>query len=112
MSRSSKWIRRSKRWAIYHRDGFRCVYCRAEEGRLTLDHVYPDSGDDATNLVTACYGCNSAKQDLSLRAWYAKLRKRGLNTKAIGRRVRRLTMKPLDRALGRRLAKSELPCDD
>src|SRR5437763_2703527 len=55
-----------KRDQIFHRDGYRCVYCGeqfpAEE--LTLDHVQPrvHGGDRSEgNLVTACMGCNTLK---------------------------------------------------
>lgn len=61
------WIRREKRLAIYLRDGLGCCYCGAgvEEGAsLTLDHLVPHSKggtNAATNLVTACRTCNSAR---------------------------------------------------
>jgi 5-methylcytosine-specific restriction endonuclease McrA len=104
----SKWCRPSTRAAIYHRDGFACVYCERVGGRLTLDHVLAvDLGGThaPANLVTACLSCNSAKQGLTIRAWFARLRARGVDTSKIGRRVRRLTRKELDRAEGRRLAR-------
>jgi 5-methylcytosine-specific restriction endonuclease McrA len=99
--RSSKWIRRSTRMAIYHRDAFDCVICRRvfpldPFGRgLTLDHVTPRSqggSDRPENLITACYSCNSARQDAPYPA-------------PVLRRVRAQTAKPLDRAAGRALAK-------
>ena len=105
----AKWIRRSTRDAIYHRDGFACVYCTRAGVRLTLDHLLAvDLGGthDPANLVTACLSCNSAKQGLSVRAWFRRLRARGADTTKIGRRVRRLTRKALDRAEGRRLARA------
>lgn len=63
----SKWIRPEKRLAIYHRDGFTCVYCgaSARDVTLSLDHLKPRSQggtNDATNLVTACLPCNSKRQ--------------------------------------------------
>lgn len=104
------WCRLSTRLAIYHRDGFTCVYCgRASEVLgvgLTLDHVLPcelGGTNDPTNLVTACLSCNSAKQDLSMRGWLGRLRRRGLDASKIGARVRRQTKRPLDRDEGRRL---------
>ena len=63
------WIRQAKRLAIYMRDGLACAYCGAaiEDGtQLTLDHVKPHSHggtNEATNLVTACHRCNSARAD-------------------------------------------------
>lgn len=64
----SKWIRKEKRLAIYLRDGLACVYCGRglEDVQLTLDHVIPRSQGglhEATNLVTACTACNSARHD-------------------------------------------------
>jgi len=82
----SKWIRRSTRLAIYHRDGFACVYCRSTL-RLTLDHVTPSNrgGRNAPhNLVTACFSCNSARQALTMRSWYRRLREQGVDTKKLG----------------------------
>jgi hypothetical protein len=66
------WISQVSRLAIYIRDGFACVYCSSsvETGaRLTLDHCKPRSkggANDATNLVTACVSCNSARCDRPL----------------------------------------------
>lgn len=105
----SKWCRPSTRLAIYHRDGFCCAYCgaTAEEGaQLTLDHVLAcelGGTNDASNLVTACLSCNSGKRDLTMRAWLAVLRDRGIDTSTMAARIRRQTARALDRAEGRRL---------
>jgi 5-methylcytosine-specific restriction endonuclease McrA len=105
----SKWCRPSTRMAIYHRDGFCCAYCgaSAEDGvMLTLDHVLACElgGDNSpSNLVTACLSCNSAKQDKTTREWFAHLRDQGVDTTAVGARVRRLTKRSLNRDEGRRL---------
>ena len=62
-----KWIRREKRLAIYLRDGLACCYCGAtlEDGaELSLDHIRPYSHhgtNEASNLVTCCKRCNSAR---------------------------------------------------
>lgn len=64
----SKWIRPEKRIRIYARDGWRCLWCdaRASEGaQLTLDHFQArdaGGGNEADNLLTACFGCNSKRQ--------------------------------------------------
>ena len=69
------WITQHKRLAIYLRDGLACAYCGAgvEAGAgLTLDHVVAreDGGNNqAHNLVTACFRCNSAKGDRGLAAF-------------------------------------------
>ena len=61
------WIRQEKRLAIYLRDGLSCCYCGAsiEDGAvLGLDHLKPHSkggSNAATNLVTCCGRCNSAR---------------------------------------------------
>lgn len=61
------WIRQEKRLAIYLRDGCACVWCgaTAESGaKLTLDHVVVHSkaaNNSETNLVTACFRCNSSR---------------------------------------------------
>lgn len=66
-SQGSKWITRSKRLALYLRDGFACAFCGGtiEDGcTLTLDHLVPYSeggSNDASNLVTSCRRCNSAR---------------------------------------------------
>ena len=105
----SKWIRPEKRLAIYHRDGFCCAYCGAgaEDGvLLTLDHVLAcelGGSNEATNLVTACLSCNSAKQDKTTRVWFAHLRDRGIDTDKVGPRIRRLTAKALDMKAGKAL---------
>ena len=60
------------RFEIFRRDNFACRYCgkSAMDGAvLEPDHVVPRArgGEDvATNLVTACEGCNSGKSDTPL----------------------------------------------
>ena len=56
----------SIRFAVFARDGFRCVYCgnTAREIRLEMDHCLPviEGGlDTPENIVTACSKCNTAK---------------------------------------------------
>jgi len=105
------WCRLSTRLAIYHRDGFACVYCglAAEDGgyKLTLDHVLAcelGGTNEPTNLVTCCNRCNSAKGDDTMRGWLQSLREYGFDATKIGARVRRQVKRPIDRAEGRRLA--------
>jgi len=57
--------------AIYARDGYRCVYCGAQED-LTLDHIVPLSKGGThseDNLVVACRSCNASKGNRSLLEW-------------------------------------------
>lgn len=108
------WIRKDKRLAVYLRDGGACVYCGrgpAVGAVLTLDHLKPRHAggtNRASNLVTCCRSCNSAKQHRTVRAWYAALREAGRDTDRMGRRIRRLVAKPLApyRAEARRLLES------
>ena len=69
----SQWLRPSARWAIYLRDGLKCLYCGvplaelvAERGGnfLTVDHLRPrcrGGKADPYNLMASCYECNQAK---------------------------------------------------
>lgn len=102
-----KWCMPAKRYAIYHRDGFACVYCARAE-RLSLDHLTPEElggTHEPTNLVTSCFSCNSARGAKTLRAWLRYLRARGVDTSKMAERIRRLVRRDLDRVEGRRLAK-------
>ena len=61
--------RKISRRALFARDGWRCVYCGTNGGRLTLDHVVPRSkGGESIweNVVTACAPCNLRKGDRTL----------------------------------------------
>lgn len=97
---STNWLRRSTRFAIYARDGFRCVHCRAATPKaydgigLTVDHIVPrnEGGtNEIGNLVTACKKCNSSRQDKRL-------------PRAVERKLLLRAGKPLNRELGRVLA--------
>jgi hypothetical protein len=68
------WIRPEKRLAIYLRDDLACAWCgrgieEEEVACLTLDHLRPHSkggSNEASNLVTACRRCNSARGDRAM----------------------------------------------
>lgn len=104
------WIRLSTRLAIYHRDGWACVYC-GEPGEevgngLTLDHLVAcelGGSNDPSNLVTCCGKCNSAKGKKTKRGWLSYLRDGGIDGAKVARRIRALVRKKLDRKEGRRL---------
>ncbi len=69
--------RKISRRALFARDGWRCVYCGASGGRLTLDHVVPRSrGGDSVweNVVTSCAPCNLRKGDRLLEEAAMRLR--------------------------------------
>lgn len=69
-----------KRFRIFERDGWRCVYCGrgvADGTRLQIDHVRPqalDGSEEIGNLVTACVECNQGKRDLVLLSYPATIR--------------------------------------
>lgn len=90
MSRPSE----SLRYAVLRRDGFKCRYCgaSAEETKLVVDHVVPDSHGgptEAANLASACVPCNRGKAatppdaafvaelEKDTEAWAVKLRHLG-----------------------------------
>jgi hypothetical protein len=95
-----KWIRPEKRAAIYARDAHRCVWCDEylglAKGAATLDHVRPRSAfpdgsrgvhgpHDASNLVTACWTCNTTRGTLAPLPWVtALLESQGLQGRALG----------------------------
>lgn len=76
--KSSRWISKAARLALYIRDDYTCVYCAADlmdvapAGR-TLDHVVARvAGGELrspANLVTACKHCNSSKGAKALCDW-------------------------------------------
>jgi 5-methylcytosine-specific restriction endonuclease McrA len=99
------WIRPEKRLALYLRDGLACAYCGAavEDGAvLTLDHLVPyahGGANEATNLVTACRRCNSARGTRAL-SEFAEAVARYLNhdrtPEAILAHVGRTVTRPVD----------------
>lgn len=98
------WIRSSKRWAIYHRDGIECVYCGAGytgAASLTLDHVVcrvNGGNNHESNLVTACNDCNATRKDMALDAF---ARSRGLDPALILTKIQAQTSKALNKAQGK-----------
>lgn len=74
-----KWIRRTRRLALYIRDGFRCVYCQTDlldsgPKHITLDHVdgtlvFGAAIHTNDNLVTCCHGCNRSKGESDFAVW-------------------------------------------
>lgn len=91
--RTSSWITRKRRLAIYERDGGACVYCSAAARPLTLDHLKPRAlgGSHAsTNLVTACCVCNSARKHLPVAVFCRVVAlQTGEASAAVAARVRR-----------------------
>jgi len=66
---TKKWITKTRRLALYIRDGFQCAYCGSDlsnvvPNEITLDHLQARSfggGNKNQNLVTACKSCNSRR---------------------------------------------------
>lgn len=66
-----KQISKRTRFEIFKRDAFECQYCGAHPPAaiLEVDHIEAvanGGGNDADNLVTACFDCNRGKSDVSL----------------------------------------------
>jgi Na+-translocating ferredoxin:NAD+ oxidoreductase RnfC subunit len=110
------WIRLQKRMAIYHRDGFDCVWCRSvfpinELGHgLELDHVHREGGNEAYNLVTCCHTCNSVRQTMPMMIWLDKLARENNETpQEVAYRVLVALGTPLNMKEGKRLAELRRP---
>lgn len=59
-------MRKSQRFSVLHRDGFKCRYCGASAPNVELhiDHYYPvhlGGWSEEDNYVTACADCNLGK---------------------------------------------------
>jgi hypothetical protein len=114
-NQGSNWIRRSTRLALYHRDGFACVYCGAgaenKDVELGVDHVRPrelGGSNKPSNLVTCCDACNVDKDTKPLKQWLAELFLTcDIDDAALWAKVRRHTRRKLNRVKGRELAKGE-----
>lgn len=107
-NQGSNWIAKSTRFAIYNRDGFRCVYCNApvKIGTATLDHVVArenGGSNRADNLLTSCKDCNEHKGTKTIRQFFAWLRSVGVVTEGMSVEIRRQLKKELDRKEGRRI---------
>ena len=92
----SKWITKKRRWAIYQRDDYKCVYCGASidesDQPFTLDHLTPQElgGTNASkNLVTCCKTCNCSKGSKSIRSFFSWLRERNIDTQEIKKTIQR-----------------------
>jgi len=64
-------IRKSVRFEVLKRDSFTCQYCGASAPDVILhvDHIVPvakGGGNEITNLIAACQGCNGGKSDKQL----------------------------------------------
>ncbi len=66
-------ISKKLRFDVFKRDLFVCQYCGQAPPKVVLeiDHIQPvkhKGGDDADNLITACFNCNRGKAAIKLSA--------------------------------------------
>ena len=66
-------LSKRQRFDVFKRDLFVCQYCGQKPPAVVLevDHIVPvadGGGNDAHNLITACFDCNRGKADGSLQA--------------------------------------------
>ncbi len=99
----SNWIRKERRFAIYHRDGFSCVWCGVgiedSNVELSLDHLIPavdGGGNESTNLVTSCGKCNSSRGCMSIRDYATKVTSSKQSARNLLARIMYRIRKPLD----------------
>lgn len=92
-------VRGTRRAKIIARGAGVCVYCLARDVDMTVDHVVAvaNGGTSAsTNVVCACFDCNSAKADWDLDQFAERLRRRqGIDPAALARRVAAQLARPL-----------------
>lgn len=107
-ARSSAWIRPRKRYAVYARDGFTCVWCGASVGDdPTLDHLFPRShrlweNNDVRFIVTSCRSCNLSRKATRVSIYLRHLKRQGRDILAILFRLQRARYVPINRAMGAR----------
>lgn len=108
------WIYRPTRFAIYHRDAFRCLSCMkkfkwtGKRKGLSLDHVVPLSSggkNSPDNLLTLCIKCNNSKGSKDLSTWVSTL-KNPIETMV---RMQVALRTPIDRLVGRSLCDALCP---
>ena len=76
-----KTISTRTRFEILKRDGFTCQYCGKKPPVVVLnvDHIIAVSnggGNEANNLVSACFDCNSGKSDIPISSVVQSLNER------------------------------------
>lgn len=64
----SRYIPKSIKVTVLHRDNFKCVFCgrTSKQIELQVDHIFPfakGGSNDISNLQTLCIDCNQGKSD-------------------------------------------------
>jgi 5-methylcytosine-specific restriction endonuclease McrA len=81
------------------RDNFACLYCgtgiEQADIILTLDHVQHRGGNEASNLVTACFDCNLSKGAMSLKRFLREV----VNPERALKRIKRALARGLEELL-------------
>lgn len=63
----SSWIFLPTRYAIYHRDNYKCLYCGKQV--QCIDHIFPKSRggkNNYENLASSCFNCNKIKGEQTI----------------------------------------------
>lgn len=76
--KNTKRVNKIRRLAVYIRDGFVCMACGRDLREMmaccvTLDHLEPRSqggSNEGSNLVCACWECNTGRNDRPWRDYY------------------------------------------
>ena len=106
------WLPKARRLAIYLRDGLACAYCGASvenDAKLSLDHLKPYSKggtNETSNLVTACFSCNSGRGNHTVRGFcrvVAAYLNNGVTGAEIERHVRNTAARKIDKAAAKAL---------
>ena len=104
--RSGAWIRPGKRWAIYLRDAWTCIWCGCalQPGEGNLDHLFPRGhlcrDNHERRIVTACVTCNTSRKAQRIGDWLRILKDRGVLLSGVLARLRGVRYGTLDRAAG------------
>lgn len=81
--KNQRMVEESVRWKVYHRDGYKCMYCGRGGANvpLTVDHILAQELGGATtleNMVAACRPCNKLKRNMTVDEWLKECKKRGI----------------------------------
>ena len=65
---TSRYISKSTRVSVLHRDKYKCIFCgrSSQQIELQIDHIIPFSqggSNEIDNLQTLCIDCNQGKSD-------------------------------------------------